>query len=125
VNALRHVHAALVQGGLLVDTQPVSADPSVEAAGRRIGALDMSEWRATIDAIDAQAAQTFDDGPWRDEREQRFVVTDTFPTGAALLATVDDWQGTRIPDAVRQQLSRHMKEAAVHQEVRLRILRAL
>jgi hypothetical protein len=125
VNALRRIHAALVPGGLLVDTQPVSAEPGVTVAGRAVGALDMREWRATIEAVDAQAARTVDDGLWAGEGEHWFQVTDTFPTGAALLTVVEGWRGTRVPDALRRALGAGVGEAAVHQDVRLRLYRAL
>jgi hypothetical protein len=77
VNALRRIHAALVPDGLVVDTQPVSARPRVEAGGLQLGTLDMREWRVTIDAVDALVAETIDDGLFVLEAERSFMVTDT------------------------------------------------
>jgi hypothetical protein len=48
VNALRRIHAALVPGGLVVDTQPVSARPSVEAFGVELGTLDLGALALSI-----------------------------------------------------------------------------
>jgi hypothetical protein len=81
VNALRRIHAALVPGGLVVDTQPVSARPSVEAFGVELGTLDMDEWRGTIDAVDRLVAETIDDGFFALQAESELVVTDAFDDG--------------------------------------------
>ncbi|TML25132.1 MAG: hypothetical protein E6G32_01530, partial [Actinobacteria bacterium] len=75
MNALRRIHAALVPGGLVVDTQPVSARPPVCRDGRRLGTLDMREWIGTVDAVDALVAQTIDEGLYEIERELQLVVT--------------------------------------------------
>jgi hypothetical protein len=58
VHALRNIHAALVPGAILVDTQPVSAHPSVTADGTTLGTLDMREWLQTIEAVDERLAET-------------------------------------------------------------------
>jgi hypothetical protein len=96
VNALRRIHAALVPGGLVVDTQPVSARPSVEAGGVEVGTLDMHEWRGTIDAVDRLVAETIDDGLFALQAESEFVVTDGFDDGPEMLESVSGWRGTRI-----------------------------
>jgi hypothetical protein len=62
VNALRRLHAALVPGGLVIDTQPISARPPVEADGIALGTLDMRAWRRTVDAVDRLVAETIDVG---------------------------------------------------------------
>jgi len=125
VNALRRIHAVLVSGGVVVDTQPVSARPIVEADGRELGRLDMREWRKTIDAVDALTARTIDDGLFALETQRYFTVADTSDDGPALVATVSGWQGTSVPEALARRIAAATPPISVHQEVRLRVLRAL
>jgi hypothetical protein len=125
VHALRRIHAALVTGGVLIDTQPISARPAVETSAGRLGTLDMRDWSAIIKAVDESVAETIDDGLWADEGEHRYVVTDTFGSGDELVDTVKEWQGTRISEALSRRLRAAAGQAYVHQEVRLRVLRAI
>jgi hypothetical protein len=125
VNALRRIHAALVTGGLLVDTQPVSPRPRVQAGGWRLGTLDMREWLKTIEAVDELVARTVADGLYAIEDEHRFSVTDTFESGRELVETVSGWQGTRISRAVSDRVVAAAPPVGVHQEVRLRLLRVI
>jgi hypothetical protein len=125
VNALRRIHAALVPGGLVVDTQPVSARPSVEAGGVELGTLDMHEWRGTIDAVDRLVAETIDDGLFALQAESEFVVTDAFDDGPEMLESVSGWRGTRISDALARRVASARPPISVHQQVRMQLLRAL
>jgi hypothetical protein len=125
VNALRRIHAALVPGGLVVDTQPVSARPSVEAGGVELGTLDMHEWRGTIGAVDRLVAETIDDGLFALEAESEFVVTDAFDDGREMVALVRGWRGTRISDALARRVASAMPPISVQQQVRMHLLRAL
>jgi hypothetical protein len=125
VNALRRIHAALVRDGLLVDTQPVSARPPVQAGRRRLGTLDMREWRKTIAAVDGLVARAVDDGLYVIEDEQRFLVTDTWESGPELVETVSGWRGTRISRTLAERAVGARPPVCVHQEVRLRLLRAI
>jgi hypothetical protein len=125
VNALRRVHSALVRGGLVVDTQPVSPHPPVEAGGERLGALDMREWAGTIAAVDELTATTFDEGLFSIEHERSFVVSDTFDSGADFLDVVPEWRGTDVSDDLRRCAEAAKRPLSVHQDIRLRLLRAL
>jgi hypothetical protein len=125
VNALRRNHAALVPGGLVVDTQPVSARPSVEGGGVELGTLDMREWRRTIDAVDRLVAQTIDDGFFALQAESEFVVTDAFDDGPEMVETVSGWRGTRISDALARRVTSATPPISVHQQVRMHLLRTL
>jgi hypothetical protein len=125
VDALRRIHAALVRNGLLVDTQPVSGRPPVWAGRRRLGTLDMREWLKTIEAVDELVACAVDDGLYVIEDEQRFLVTDTWESGPELVETVSGWQGTRISRALSERAVAARPPLCVHQEVRLRLLRAI
>jgi hypothetical protein len=125
VNALRRIHAVLVPNGLVVDTQPVSARPSVEAGGRQLGPLDMREWRVTIDAVDVLVAETIDAGLFAMEVERCFTVADTSDDGPGLVESVSGWQGTSVPNALARRIEAATPPIGVHQEVRLRLLRAL
>jgi hypothetical protein len=125
VNALRRIHAALVPGGIILDTQPISVDPPVNAAGRELGTLDMRAWGTTIEAIDRLVTQTIDDGLFTLDAEHHFVVTDTFDDGREFVEAVSGWQGTRIPDALARLGIAAPPPITVDQEVRLRVLRVL
>jgi hypothetical protein len=125
VNALRRIHAALVRDGFLIDTQPVSARPRVQAGRHRLGTLDMREWLKTIEAVDEHVARAIDEGLYVIEDEHRLFVTDTFESGRELVETVSDWQGTRISRVVSERVVAARPPVCVHQEVRLRLLRAV
>jgi hypothetical protein len=123
VNALREVHRVLVPGGLLVDTQPISARPVVEAAGARIGTLDMREWRATIDAVEREVQRALADGLFAIEKEGSLVVVETFDNGPELVETVSGWRGTTISRRLAGTATAAPQPLTVHQDVRLRVLR--
>jgi hypothetical protein len=125
VNALRRIHSALVPGGLVVDTQPVSPHPPVEAGRERLGALDMREWAGTIAAVDELTATTFDEGLFSIEHERSFVVSDTFDSGADFLDVVPEWRGTDVSADLRRRAEAAGGPLSVHQDIRLRLLRAL
>lgn len=122
VHALGRIHAAVRTGGAIVDTQPVSADPPVEAAGRRLGRLDMREWWRTVEAVDALLDQTIDAGLYSIQREQRLVVTDRWDSGPECAETVAGWQGTRVETRLAGRIAAGAPPLSVLQEVRLRIL---
>ena len=123
MHALRNIHAALAADGLLVDTQPVSASPSVTLEGGELGLLDMREWLGTIHAVDERFAETIAAGLYELEHESWFVVTDTYDNGPECLDIVSGWRGTRIPSEMTQRLAAATSRASVQQEVRLRLLR--
>ena len=125
MNALRRIHAALVPGGLVVDTQPVSPHPAVESATQRLGTLDMTDWLETIEAVDELTARTIDEGLYSVEIERSFIVVDTFDSGAELVDKVPNWRGTRMSDDLRRRATAAEPPLTVHQEVRLRLLRTL
>ncbi len=125
MHALRRIHAALLPGGLVVDSQPVSPEPSVEAADGGLGRLDMREWRATIDAVDERTAEAIDHGLFAIESEHTITVPDEFDSGAEFIEVVGAWRGTRIPPPVAEHARAARPPVRVPQEVRLRILRTL
>jgi hypothetical protein len=123
VHALRRIHAALVPGGVVVDSQPISAEPPVIAADGRLGRLDMREWRMTIDAVDELTARVLEDGLFAIESEHMIEVVDEFDSGAEFVEIVGAWRGTRIPPAVVERASTARPPVRVAQAVRLRLLR--
>jgi hypothetical protein len=125
VNALRTIHAALVPGGLVVDTQPLSAQPPVAADTGELGTLDMRDWARTIQEIDGRVEATIRQGLFAMVEERSVVVTDSFADGAEMLATVREWQGTRIPPVLEARVASQTGPVHVHQDIRLRLLRAL
>ena len=125
MNALRQIRAALVPGGLIVDTQPISPRPPVELPdGSVAGRLDMHVWRSTIDAVDRRTARALDDGLFAIELERHVVVTDTYDNGPELVEEVHGWKGTRISRSLATRLAGVTGPVSLHQDVRLRVLRA-
>jgi hypothetical protein len=124
VHALHRIHAALEAGGMVVDTQPVSQRPVIEASGDPLGRLDMRDWSRTIALVDERVAQTIDAGLYSVETETRFMVTDAWDSGAECVETVARWQGARIPPALARRARSTPGPLTVDQEVRLRLLRA-
>lgn len=125
MHALQRIHAALVPGGIVVDTQPISPDSAVEAANGRLGRLDMREWRETIDAVDARTAVAIEHGLFAVEGEHMIEVVDRLDSGAEFIEVVRAWRGTRIPPEVIERAKGARPPIRVAQEVRLRLLRAL
>jgi hypothetical protein len=125
VNALRTIHAALVPGGLVVDTQPVSTQPPVETESGELGALDMRAWGQTIEAIDGRFEAILREGLFVMQAQRSFVVTDSFDDGAEMLTAVREWRGTRIPSELEQRVAGERGAVRVHQDIRLRLLRSV
>ena len=125
MHALHKTHEVIATDGLLVDTQPVSARPRVAADGRTLGALDMREWRDTIDAVDERITETIAAGLYELEHEQHFTVTDSFDDGRECLATVGNWRGAEVPPSLASRLEATQLTVTVEQDVRLRLLRRL
>jgi hypothetical protein len=124
VNALRRIHAALVPGGILVDTQPISPRPPVEAGGRRLGTLDMREWRRTIDAVDGRIQAAVAEGLFTPGAEKSIVVADGFDDTTEFVEVVGAWQGTRISATLAGRAESAEPPVRVLQEVRLRLFQA-
>jgi hypothetical protein len=125
VHALSQLHAALVPGGIVVDTQPLSPRSRVEDARGRLGRLDMRDWRETIDAVDARVAQAIDAGLFAIDGERVVEVPDEFDSGPEFVEVVGGWQGTRIPESIAERAGAVLPPIRVIQDVRLRVLRAL
>ena len=123
MHALRNIHAALVPGAILVDTEPVSPHPPVTADGARLGALDMREWRQTIEAVDGRVAETVAAGLYALEYAQSFTAVDTFDDPAECMETLNEWRGTHVPAPLARRIRGARPPLTVAQEVRLRLLR--
>ena len=124
MNALRKIHRALVPGGLVIDTQPLSAHPPIESASGKLGTLDMSGWARTIATIDGLVEQAIGEGLFDLEHESRYVVTDEYDDGAEFVAVTRDWAGTNVSDALAARVGPEQGRVRLHQDVRLRLLRA-
>ena len=124
MNALRKIHRALVPGGLVIDTQPVSAHPPVESGSGMLGTLDMSEWARTIATIDGLVQQTIGQGLFDLQRESRYVVTDEYDDGAEFVAVTRDWAGTNVSEALAARVGPEQGRVRLHQDVSVRLLRA-
>jgi hypothetical protein len=124
VDALQQLHRALVTGGLVVDTQPVSPRPVVASNGRPLGRLDMRAWAKTIANIDAIVATVVARGLFVVEEATTFVVDDGFDDADELVETVRGWRGTALSDTLAKQIRRAGPTLTVAQQIRLRLLRA-
>jgi hypothetical protein len=123
VHALRNIHSALVPNGLLIDTQPISAHPTVTADGAAVGSLNMREWIETIRAVDERINETLATRLYELADEREFVVTSIFNDGPDCLEIAGTWQGTQVPQPLAQQLSATSLPIGLEQHVRLRLLR--
>jgi hypothetical protein len=123
VNALHNIHAALVPGGLLVDTQPIGPQPRVAANGAELGTLDMQEWIETIRAVDERVDETIAAGLYEKTDKRTFLITSTFDDEPDCLEITGAWQGTRVPKPLVDRLAVMHDQVTLDQQVRLRLLR--
>jgi hypothetical protein len=121
VDALRKLHEALTPGGQLVDTQPLSPRPPVEAANGLLGSLDMREWAETVRAVDDEIARGLGEGLFELVEERRFTVADAFDTGDECADVVGEWGGTRLSRRLDAKIRKAVPPLTVQQEVRLRL----
>ena len=124
MNALRKIHGALVTGGLLIDTQPVSALPPVERGSRQLGALDMRAWARKIRSIDGEIDDTIRAGLFELVATSHLRVTDHYDDGQELVDVTRGWPGTRVDDELARLVARTAGGVRVAQAVRMRVLRA-
>jgi hypothetical protein len=122
VDALERIYGALADGGILVDTQPISARPPVFSEDENLGTLDMTEWAKTIAAVDRQIMQTIERGIFAVSAEQHIVVTDAYDDLEELVETTSDWLGTRVPRALVRRVGTTKGAVRLDQDVRVRIL---
>lgn len=121
VDALTRIHAVLVSGGVLVDTQPVSLRLPVTLGGEPIGELEDDEWLETVAEVDAEIQKALVAGLLELRHEERYGVVHEFGSGAECLDVVGSWAGTRIPADVAARLDRGSGRATVEHDVRLRV----
>ena len=124
MNALRKLHDALVPGGILIDTQPVSALPPVATNSHHLGPLDMRAWARTVRAIDRSIDRVVRDGLFELAETRYFGVADEFGDGEELLATVRDWDGTVVDERFARRVGGERQPVRLDQAIRLRVLRA-
>jgi hypothetical protein len=122
VDALTRIHAALVPGGVLVDTQPVGLRLPVALYGEPIGELEDDEWLETVAAVDREVDKTLAAGLFELRHEELYTVVHEFGSGRECLDVVDGWAGTSIPEEVAARLERGDTRTTVDQDTRLRLL---
>jgi hypothetical protein len=125
VDALQQIHRAMATGGLVLDMQPVRPRPPVEAAGTRLGSLDMREWGRTLDAVAALIDETIAAGLFREEGRRSYDVLETFDDGPELIDTVRDWDGTEISSTLAARIVRATPPFVIREGVLLRVLRVV
>jgi hypothetical protein len=122
VDALKRIHAALVPGGVLVDTQPVSLRLPVALDDEPIGELEDDEWLETVAAVDREVQRTLAGGLFELRHEELYTVVHEFGSGGECLDVVAGWAGTSVPEEVAARLERGDTRATVSQGTRLRLL---
>src|SRR4051794_15408667 len=100
---MRRLHAALDEGGVVVDTQPVSARPPVVGIDGRLGTLDMREWAETVASVDAHIVETVGRGLFSVVADEHVVVADAYDDLAEFVEEAGQWVGTRVPRALAQR----------------------
>lgn len=124
MNALRKIHDALAPGGVVIDTQPVSALPPVVSESGLLATLDMRDWARSIASIDSRIDRTIQDGLFDLIESAHFVVSDEYDDGQELIDVTRDWQGTVVDDAFARRVGGERQPVRLDQTVRLRVLRA-
>ena len=123
VDALTRIHDALVPGGTLVDTQPVSLRLPVAVGGDPAGELEDEAWLEMVAAVDAELEKALAAGLFEPRHEERYTVVHEFGSGEECLnVVVASWAGTSVPDDVAIRLERASTRVTVEHEVRLRLL---
>jgi hypothetical protein len=122
VDALTRIHAALVPGGVLVDTQPVSPRLPVTLDGEPIGELEDDEWLEIVAAVDAEIEKVLAAGVFELSHEERYSVVHEFGSGRECLDVVGGWAGTNVPEDVGARLEGGNARTTVDQGTRLRLL---
>jgi hypothetical protein len=122
VDALKRIHAALVPGGVLVYTQPVSLRLPVAVDGEPIGELEDDEWLETVAAVDLEIEKTLAQGLFELRHEELYTVVHEFGSGRECLDVVGGWAGTSVPEQVAARLASADTRTTVAQGTRLRLL---
>jgi len=122
VDALTRIHAALIPGGVLVDTQPVSARLPVALDGEPIGELEDDEWLEMVDAVDVEVEKALAAGLFELRHEERYAIVHEFGSGDECLEVVGSWAGTEVPAGVAARLEDVPVRTTVEHDVRLRLL---
>ena len=121
VDALTRLHDALVPGGVLVDTQPVSPRLPVSLGGEPVGDLDDEEWLEIVAGVDAELTKALAAGLFELRHEERYVVVHEFGSGDECLDVVSSWAGTHVPDELTATLRAGTGRPTVEQDTRLRL----
>jgi hypothetical protein len=122
VDALTRIHAALVPGGVLVDTQPVGPRLPVTLDGEPIGELEDEEWLEIVAAVDTEIEKVLAAGVFELRHEERYSVVHEFGSGRECLDVVGGWAGTNVPEDVGALLEGGNARTTVEQDTRLRLL---
>lgn len=122
MHALRLLHTALADDGLLLDTQPIGASPLVSGSDGPHGELNMRAWAETIASVDKGFEIALRSGLFRIEHDEQLVVHDAFETAEELLETASGWRDTEVPASLDERVHAGLPPFTVSQDVRLRLL---
>lgn len=122
VDALQRIHAALVSGGVLVDTQPIGSRSPVRVEGESVGELEEDEWLETVAAVDSRVEEAIDARLFELQHDELYAVVHGFDSGSEALEEARTWAGTLIPKDVAERLEATCRPVEIELEVRLRLL---
>ena len=121
VDALSRIHEALVPGGVLVETTPISLRLPVALDDEPIGELEDDEWLETVAAVDREIHKSVTAGLFELTYEEQYGIVHEFGSGDECLEVVGAWGGTTVPSAVTARLARAPGRTTVEHDVRLRL----
>jgi hypothetical protein len=125
VDALTRLHTALVPGGVVVDTTPISLRLPVFRDGERVGELEDEEWLESVAAVDDEIEKTVAAGLFDLTHKERYGIVHEFGSGDECLEVVGSWGGTTVPASVTARLEGASARTTVEHDVRLRLFRRL
>lgn len=121
VDALTRIHSALVPGGVMVDTQPVSLRLPVFVDKEPVGELEDDRWLEMVAAVDVEVEKALAAGLFEHEYEELYRISHEFGSGQECLEVVSSWAGTTVPSAVAARLEHAPVRTTVEHDVRLRL----
>jgi hypothetical protein len=109
----------------VLDMQPVGGRVPLEAAGARLGSVDMREWARTVVAIGRLVDGALAEGLFASVDQRRYEVRETFDDGAELVETVATWDGTTISASLAKRVRRASPPFVIVEPVLMRVLTSL
>lgn len=123
MHALHNVHAALVPGGILLDTHPVRPASQVRAGGRDLGRLDESAFFAMAAGAEEALEEVVGDGLFEPEAEAVIDIRERLDSVEEFFEIVGNREKTRIPRKVARNVRAAEPPIWLHERLALRVFR--